>query len=217
MVILLASLSARFDHRQPRLPSRCQPKVAEAAALSGAHAISPCKRGAESGLAPASPSTSRGNEPTGSSLSARAPGSQPVRASPAMSKDEAMYSPGHGEAPYRAVRGEVGVASWYGSAHQGKPTASRQPFDMYRLTAAHRHLPLGTNVRVTNLTNLKSVQLRINDRGPGIEGRLIDVSWAAAKKLGFVDAGLATVEVEIVSYPKLPVRRGTGPGPLKVK
>jgi rare lipoprotein A len=103
-------------------------------------------------------------------------------------------------------KSEVGVASWYGSERQGKATASGEAFDMNRLTAAHRQLPLGTTVRVTNLMNLKSIVLRINDRGPGIDGRVIDVSWAAAKKLGFVGAGLTLVEVEIVSYPRSGLR-----------
>jgi rare lipoprotein A len=108
-------------------------------------------------------------------------------------------------------KGEVGVASWYGSERQGKATASGEAFDMHRLTAAHRELPLGTTVRVTNLANLKSVVLRVNDRGPGIDGRLIDVSWAAARRLGFVNAGLTLVEIEIVSYPKSYHRQGAGP------
>jgi len=96
---------------------------------------------------------------------------------------------------------EVGMASWYGIERQGKPTANGELFDMDRLTAAHRQLPFGTLVRVTNLTNFASALLRINDRGPGIDGRLIDVSRAAAKKLGFVGEGLARVEVDVVSFP----------------
>jgi rare lipoprotein A len=113
-------------------------------------------------------------------------------------------------------KSEVGVASWYGSKHQGKATASGEAFDMNRLTAAHRELPLGTTVRVTNLVNLKSIVLRVNDRGPGIDGRLIDVSWAAAKKLNFVNAGLTLVEVEIVSYPRSHLRQGGGSSSAKV-
>jgi rare lipoprotein A len=113
-------------------------------------------------------------------------------------------------------KSEVGVASWYGSERQGKATASGEPFDMNRLTAAHRKLPLGTTVRVTNLLNLKSVVLRVNDRGPGIDGRLIDVSWAAAKRLGFVNAGLTLVEVEIVSYPRSHLRQGGEPRSARV-
>jgi rare lipoprotein A len=96
---------------------------------------------------------------------------------------------------------QLGVASWYGPELQGSPTATGEPFDMNGLTAAHRKLPLGTRVRVTNLRNHRSVTLRINDRGPSIPGRVIDVSMAAAKDLGFMRAGLAPVRVEIVSRP----------------
>jgi rare lipoprotein A len=109
----------------------------------------------------------------------------------------------------QAPKGEVGMASWYGIERQGKPTASGELFDKDRLTAAHRKLPLGTTVRVTNLKNLESTLLRINDRGPGIPGRLIDVSWAAAKNLGFLEAGLARVEIAVVSYPKGYIRQVT--------
>lgn len=96
---------------------------------------------------------------------------------------------------------EVGMASWYGIERQGMPTASGQLFDKDRLTAAHRKLPLGTKVRVTNLKNLESAELMINDRGPGVPGRVIDLSWAAAKQLGFLNAGLAKVEIDVVKYP----------------
>ena len=73
---------------------------------------------------------------------------------------------------------------------------------MHQLTAAHRTLPLGSTVRVTNLKNRKSAQLRINDRGPGPARRLIDISWEAAKRLGFLTVGLTMVQVEVVRYPK---------------
>jgi rare lipoprotein A len=103
--------------------------------------------------------------------------------------------------------GEVGLASWYGIERQGKPTASGEYFDLNKLTAAHRKLPLGTTVRVTNLKNQKSVLVRINDRGPGPIRRIIDLSWLAAKTLGFVGAGLALVRVEVVQYPKSYIRQ----------
>jgi peptidoglycan lytic transglycosylase len=99
-------------------------------------------------------------------------------------------------------KGEVGLASWYGIERQGKPTASGEPFDMQKFTAAHRKLPLGTTVRVTNLSNLKSTLLRVNDRGPAPQDRVIDVSRVAAKTLGFVGAGLTMVSVEVVHYPR---------------
>jgi len=104
---------------------------------------------------------------------------------------------------------EIGKASWYGSERQGKPTASGELFDKDKLTAAHRILPLGAKVRVTNLQNLSSVMLRINDRGPGYSKRVIDVSMAAAKQLGFVKAGMARVAVEVVSFPIRCIRHGT--------
>ena len=102
------------------------------------------------------------------------------------------------EAAHRAF--ERGQASWYGEEHQGKPTASGELFDLHGLTAAHRNLPLGSTVKVTNLKNQKSVLLRVNDRGPRNRRRLIDISWAAAKQLGFLKAGLARVEVEVLAY-----------------
>ncbi len=106
-------------------------------------------------------------------------------------------------------KGEVGMASWYGIERQGKPTASGELFDKEGLTAAHRKLPFGTLVRITNLKNLESTLLRINDRGPGISGRLLDVSWAAANQLGFLDVGLARVELDVISYPESCIRQVT--------
>jgi rare lipoprotein A (peptidoglycan hydrolase) len=97
--------------------------------------------------------------------------------------------------------GEVGWASWYGREFQGLPTASGLPFDMNALTCAHRTLPLGTVVRVTNLVTFNAVILKVNDRGPFVPGRVLDVSRAAAKQLGFLGAGLTPVRIEIVSYP----------------
>lgn len=96
----------------------------------------------------------------------------------------------------------VGVASWYGQECEGSPTASGEVFDMYGFTAAHRTLPLGTTIRVTNLKNSRSILLRVNDRGPAVDGRVVDVSWEAAKRLGFVNSGLTSVEVQVVKYPK---------------
>ena len=115
-----------------------------------------------------------------------------------------------------APKGEIGMASWYGIERQGKPTASGELFDKDRLTAAHRKLPLGTTVRVTNLKNLESTMLKINDRGPGIPGRVIDVSWAAAKQLGFLEAGLARVEIDIVNFPKSRIQQVTNSHSPKV-
>jgi len=96
---------------------------------------------------------------------------------------------------------EIGHASWYGPAFHGKKTASGEDFDQNELTAAHRTLPLGSRVRVTNLTNDKSVNVEINDRGPYVGGRIIDLSRAAAKALGMLEDGLARVRIEVFSFP----------------
>jgi rare lipoprotein A len=93
---------------------------------------------------------------------------------------------------------DYGVASWYGPGFHGNLTANGEIFDMHALTAAHRTLPFGTQVKVTNLRSGKSVVLTINDRGPFVEGRLIDVSRRAASLLGIHKAGIAPVRVEVV-------------------
>lgn len=96
----------------------------------------------------------------------------------------------------------IGVASWYGEQFQGNPTASGEVFDMNRLSAASRDLPLGTKIKVTNLKNNRSLVLKVNDRGPYVHGRFLDLSKEAAKQLGFMNAGLARVEARVVSFPK---------------
>ena len=97
---------------------------------------------------------------------------------------------------------QVGTASWYGSYFQGKPTASGEPYNMYDMTAAHMNLPLGTFVKVTNLRNGRSAVLRVNDRGPYVDGRVIDVSYSAAKALDFKARGLQRVRIDVV-HPEL--------------
>ena len=92
---------------------------------------------------------------------------------------------------------QVGTASWYGDFFQGKPTASGEPYDMRDFTAAHSSLPLGTLVKVTNLRNGKAVVVRVNDRGPVVDGRIIDVSSNAAQVLGFKERGLQTVRLDL--------------------
>lgn len=94
--------------------------------------------------------------------------------------------------------GETGYASWYGGKFQGRQTASGEVFDTNKLTAAHKTLPFGTVVEVTNLDNGKSIEVRINDRGPFVEGRIIDLSRAAAAKIGMMSTGIAPVKVEII-------------------
>ena len=101
---------------------------------------------------------------------------------------------------------EIGIASWYGKKFQGRLTSDGEVFNMYRMTAAHRSLPLPTMVRITNLDNGRKAIVRVNDRGPFHPDRIIDVSWATAEKLGFADKGTAPVVVEAIdnlNYPNL--------------
>jgi rare lipoprotein A len=101
--------------------------------------------------------------------------------------------------PYAPKSGvEVGVASWYGQEFHGRPTSSREVFNMNDMTAAHRTLPFGTHIMVTNLENDRSVVVRINDRGPFVRGRVIDLSYAAARVLGLIGPGTARVRLEIL-------------------
>jgi rare lipoprotein A len=95
---------------------------------------------------------------------------------------------------------EVGWASYYGQDFHGKPTASGEPFDMHALTAAHNTLPFGTRIRVTNLENGLSVIVRINDRGPSVKGRILDLSYGAALEIGMVIKGIVEVRIDIVGH-----------------
>ena len=97
---------------------------------------------------------------------------------------------------------QVGKASWYGGLFQGKATASGEDYDMFRFTAAHRELPLGTFLKVTNLKNLKSVIVRVNDRGPVTPGRIIDLSYCAARALDMHQNGLQKVRIDLVDAPE---------------
>jgi rare lipoprotein A len=99
--------------------------------------------------------------------------------------------------PKKSPAYQVGTASWYGEYFQGKQTASGEPYDMRDFTAAHPTLPLGTFVKVTNLRNGKIVVVRINDRGPVVDGRIIDLSYNSARALGFERRGLQTVRLDI--------------------
>jgi len=92
----------------------------------------------------------------------------------------------------------VGLASWYGQRHQGQATASGEIFDTKKLTAAHRTLPFGTRLRVTNAENGRSVVVRVNDRGPWVKDRVLDVSMAAARVLGMIGDGVARVEIVVL-------------------
>ncbi|MCD6128278.1 septal ring lytic transglycosylase RlpA family protein [Candidatus Bipolaricaulota bacterium] len=96
---------------------------------------------------------------------------------------------------------EVGIASWYGPGFHGKITASGEPYNMYAFTAAHRTLPFGTVVRVVDLATGRSVVVRINDRGPFVAGRIIDLSYAAAEALGILPRGTARVGLVVLGHP----------------
>jgi peptidoglycan lytic transglycosylase len=99
------------------------------------------------------------------------------------------------------ARCEIGLASWYGSESEGV-TASGENYDLHGLTAAHRRLPLQSRIRVTNLKNGRSVILRVNDRGPNVAGRILDVSEAAAERLGFIGSGKTLVLITLLRYPR---------------
>ncbi len=92
---------------------------------------------------------------------------------------------------------QIGVASWYGKQFHGRTTANGEDFDMFELTAAHRQLPLGTWVKVTNLRNGKWIIVRINDRGPYVSGRIMDLSYGAARMLNF-SSGLERVRIDVL-------------------
>ena len=119
----------------------------------------------------------------------------------------------YGNGPYYKVRGETyrvmdsshgyqerGVASWYGKKFHGRMTSNQEPYDMYSMTAAHKTLPLPTYARVRNLRNNRSIVVRINDRGPFVDNRLIDLSYSAALKLDMVRDGTGLVEVTAISF-----------------
>ena len=100
---------------------------------------------------------------------------------------------------------QTGVASWYGREEQGKPTANGETFNRHELTAASRKLPFNTIVRVTNEDNGRSVQVRINDRGPFVKGRVLDLSEAAADTLDMKKSGTAPVKIQIVEPPSVSI------------
>ena len=93
---------------------------------------------------------------------------------------------------------QIGIASYYGKKFHKKRTANGEIFNMYKVSAAHKSYPLGTKVRVTNLENGKSIKLVINDRGPFVKGRIIDLSYRAARKLDFVNQGTTKVRIDVI-------------------
>ena len=128
------------------------------------------------------------------------------------------YTPARSVRPFR----QRGLASWYGKRFHGSRTSSGEPYDMYAMTAAHPTLPIPSYARVTSVASGRSVVVRINDRGPFVAGRIIDLSYTAARKLGYVAQGSTMVEVEQIvpgearaasALPESPERRATAPEP----
>ena len=136
------------------------------------------------------------------------PHNGPFKANPYTVLGKTYYPIGDGR-NYRAT----GTASWYGTKFHGQPTANGEKYDLYGMSAAHKTLPLPSYVRVTNLDNGKAVVLRVNDRGPFYSDRIIDLSFAAAKKLGYAETGTARVKVEGIDPEKWWAERGR-PAPM---
>jgi rare lipoprotein A len=118
---------------------------------------------------------------------------------------------GHAQEPIAAAAVEEGIASWYGPSFDGQRAASGEIFDSEQLTAAHRTLPFGTKVRVRRLDSEESIVVRINDRGPYVESRIIDLSYAAARRLGMTDPGLFRVALEVMENASASADASPGP------
>ena len=130
------------------------------------------------------------------------PSSQPPpKRPPGYPKPYKVYGKWYQPLPDSKGFRQRGIASWYGKDFHGKKTSNGEIYNMYAWTAAHKTLPLGTYVRVHHLSNNRSVQVRINDRGPFVRGRIIDLSYTAAKELGLVGPGTAKVEVVALGTP----------------
>ena len=112
--------------------------------------------------------------------------------------------------PARVGESEVGIASWYGHPYHGRRTSNGEVYDMNKMTAAHLRLPFNTWVRVRNLRNRRTVDVRITDRGPFIKGRIIDLSRAAAKQIRMIGPGTAKVWVKVIATPKMRYQPGKG-------
>jgi rare lipoprotein A len=136
------------------------------------------------------------------------PHNGPFKANPYTVLGKTYYPIGDGR-NYRAT----GTASWYGTKFHGQPTANGEKYDLYGMSAAHKTLPLPSYVRVTNIDNGKTVVLRVNDRGPFYSDRIIDLSFAAAKKLGYAETGTARVKVEGIDPEQWWAERGQ-PAPM---
>jgi rare lipoprotein A len=128
---------------------------------------------------------------------AKPPESQTAGARSPQSEEDALHIP----ADAKPIQVETGMASWYGAPYHNRRSSNGEVYNMHALTAAHRTLPLGSIVRVTNVKTGHSTLVRITDRGPFIEGRILDVSQAAAKKIDLLQAGIAMVRIEVLRAP----------------
>lgn len=124
--------------------------------------------------------------------------SEPRNQGPGQATDQQTIIP---EGKAAAIKPEVGLATFSGRERQGQITASGEPYDFQQLTAGHRYLPFNSMIKVTNMENGLSVQLRINDRGPDIPNRIIDLSFEAAKRLQLLNEGVAIVRIEVLTLP----------------
>jgi rare lipoprotein A len=113
---------------------------------------------------------------------------------------------------------EVGLASWYGAPHHGRRTASGEIYDMNQMTAAHKTLPFGTLLLVTNRDTSRTAEVRINDRGPFVKGRILDISYAAARRLGVIAEGVFPVRLRVISLPggKAQIPAGSAGYPIEL-
>ncbi len=127
-------------------------------------------------------------------------GAEPTRTTPKAKPQKGLQVRARQDKPQNQPY-QVGKASWYGKRFHGRTTASGEPFNMYQFTAAHRQLPLGTWVKVTNLKNSRWVVVRVNDRGPVPPNRIIDLSYGVAQLLGFHERGIARVRLDVVEAP----------------
>ncbi len=125
----------------------------------------------------------------------------PPKPPPGYPKPYRVYGKWYQPLPDSAGFRQNGIASWYGEDFHGRKTSNGEIYNMYAMTAAHKTLPLGTYVRVHNLENNRAAEVRINDRGPFVHGRIIDLSYAAAKDLGLVGPGTARVEIVALGTP----------------
>src|SRR5687767_2832344 len=132
-------------------------------------------------------------------------GPLPSATPPAPAPGEPVLPP----AEVAETRDQFGIASWYGEWHHGLETATGEPFDMWALTAAHPTLPLGSYVDVTNVANGRQVRVRVNDRGPYIGGRILDLSRAAAARLGPLGTGLFHVRIRVIDESQAIAAHGT--------